>query len=82
MLRFCAVTLPIWFRVLERHLCTKTIAYADDAYVHGKLKDPILAAADLKRSFKNDAALQMQVCKFKIYIKEFLSNVHANLWAP
>ena len=69
MLRFCLATYPTWDRVLKRHPKTQTVAYADDSYVHGQLRETLLAVADLKRNFENDAALQMQVFKFKIYIK-------------
>ena len=39
MLRFCCTVQPIWARILEWHRATTGAAYADDAYLMGKLEE-------------------------------------------
>ena len=68
MLRFCCTVQPIWARILERHRAITGAAYADDAYLMGKLKEALFALADAIRSFSNDADLQIQLIKCKIYM--------------
>ena len=55
MLRFCCTVQPIWARILERHRAITGAAYADDAYLMGKLKEALFALADAIGSFSNDA---------------------------
>ena len=68
MVRFCCTVQPIWARILERHRAINGAAYADDAYLMGKLKEALFALADAISSFSNDADLQIQLTKCKIYM--------------
>ena len=68
MLRFCCTVHPIWARILARHRAITGAAYADDAYLMGQLKEALFALADAIGSFSNDADLQIQSTKCKIYM--------------
>ena len=45
----------LWGRVLAKFQETRAIAYADDAYVKGKLSVALQVLAELKRALKEDA---------------------------
>jgi hypothetical protein len=59
MTRFFLTVHPIWGRVLGRHQETLGAAYADDAYLMGRIEPTLMALADTVRSFRQDADLEV-----------------------
>jgi hypothetical protein len=68
MTRFCLPVHPIWGRVLGRHLATLGAAYADDAYLMGRIEPTLMVLADTVRSFRQDADLEVCLAKCTIYM--------------
>ncbi len=57
----------IWGRVLAKFQGSRTVAYADDGYIKGKLSDVLQVLAELKRVLKEDAGLEVNIqdsCSF------------------
>jgi hypothetical protein len=55
-----------WGRVLEKFQEARTVAYADDGYIKGKLSVVLQVLAELNRVFKEDAGLERNVSKTSI----------------
>ena len=53
---------------MSRHLTTLGSAYADDAYLMGKIQPTLQALADTVRSFRQDADLEVCLDKCTIYM--------------
>ena len=69
MIRFCATIHPTWGRVMQRHREARAVAFADDGYIDGELRECLLILAELKQAFKDDCGLDLQLSKCKLYIK-------------
>jgi hypothetical protein len=61
MLVFNLTIHNLWGRVLEKFQETRTVAYADDGYIKGKLNVALQVLAELKRVLKEDAGLEINV---------------------
>jgi hypothetical protein len=68
MTRFCLTVHTIWGRVLGRHQATLGAAYADDAYLMGRIEPTLMAIADTVRSFRQDADREVCLGKCTIYL--------------
>ena len=69
MIRFCATIHPTWGRIMQRHREARAVAFADDGYIDGELRECLLILAELKQAFKDDCGLDLQLSKCKLYIK-------------
>lgn len=61
---------PIWVGVLGRHRDTTCAAYADDAYLMGAFEPTLTVFAAARRTFKQDADLDVRLPKCKIYMPD------------
>lgn len=68
MMRFCATIHPIWGRVMAKYRSSRALAFADDGFVRADLKTSLHILVDLKRAFLQDANLDLQLHKCKIYL--------------
>ena len=68
MTRFCLTVHLIWGRVLGRHQATLGAAYANDAYLMGRIKPTLMALADTVSSFRQHADLEVCLGKCTIYM--------------
>ena len=69
MIRFCATIHPVWERVRSRYHHARALAFADDGYIHSKLRDCLLILAELKHAVKEDCGLDRTLGKCKIFRK-------------
>ena len=68
MTRFCLTVHLIWGRVLGRQQATLGAAYANDAYLMGRIKPTLMALADTVSSFRQHADLEVCLGKCTIYM--------------
>ncbi len=59
MLIFNLTVHHIWERVLAKFQGARAVAYADDAYIKGKLSVVLQVLAELKRLLKEDSGLTL-----------------------
>jgi hypothetical protein len=69
MLIFNLTIHHLWGRVLAKFQEDRTITYADDGYIKGKLSVELQVLAELKTVFKADAGLDLNVSKTSILPK-------------
>ena len=75
MLIFNLTIHNLWGRVLAKFQKTRTVAYADDGYIKGKLSVALQVLAELKRVLKEDAGLELNVSKTSILPKGITQQV-------
>jgi hypothetical protein len=75
MLIFNLTIHHLWGRVLEKFQETRTVAYADDGYIKGKLSVDLQVLAELKRVLKEDAGLELNITKTSILPKDTTQQV-------
>ncbi len=69
MLIFNLTVHHIWGRVLSKFQGARTVTYADDGYIKGKLSVALQVLAELKRLLKEDAGLELNISKTAILPK-------------
>ena len=69
MIRFCATIHPTWGRIMQCHRQACAVAFTEDGYIDGELKECLLILSELKQAFKEDCGLELQLSKCKLYIK-------------
>ena len=63
MLVFNLTIHHLWGRVLSKFPGARAVAYADDGYIKAKLSVALQVLAELKRIFKEDAGLELNIHK-------------------
>jgi hypothetical protein len=61
MLVFNLTIHHLWGRVLSKFPGARAVAYADDGCIKAKLSVALQVLAELKRSFKEDAGLELNI---------------------
>ena len=69
MLIFNLTVQHIWGHVLVKFQGARTVAYADDGYIKGKLSVALQVLVELKRVLKEDAGLELNISKTAILSK-------------
>ena len=59
----------LWERVLSKFPGARAVAYADDGYIKAKLSVALQVLAELKRIFKEDAGLELNIHKTSVLPK-------------
>jgi hypothetical protein len=69
MLIFNLTVHHIWGRVLPKFQGTRTVAYADDGYIEGKMSVTLQLLTELKCVLKEDTGLELNISKTVILPK-------------
>ncbi len=59
----------IWGRVLPKFQGSRTVSYADDGYIKGKLSVVLQVLPELKRVLKEDSGLELNMSKTDVLSK-------------
>ena len=70
MLVFNLTIHHLWGRVLEKFQETRSVAYADDGYIKGKLSVALQVLTELKRVLKEDVGLELNISETSILPKD------------
>ena len=69
MLVFNLTIHHLWGRALSKFPGARAVAYADDGYIKAKLSVALQFLAELKRIFKEDAGLELNIHKTSVLPK-------------
>jgi hypothetical protein len=70
MLIFNLTVHHIWGRVLAKFQGVRTVSYADDGYIKGKLSEALRVLTELKHVLKEDEGLELDISKTDILPKD------------
>ena len=77
MLAFCQTTLHTWGRVMGQHLGERAVAYADDGYFVGRLSAALEILSKLRKGFRDDAGLELNIKKTQVLCKVDVADAKA-----